>query len=367
MAGPSDDEADRVADRGSATRRGRPRGDARHGNHGPCTEHGRPEARQCPPDDVRDDRYDHDDVYGDDRYDDDVYGDDRHAEDRHGDDRYDHDDAYGEDRHGDDVYGDDRHGEDRHGDDRHGEDRHGEDRHGEDRPAQAEPYDHRDDLGEPDLTRRRFRAGRGGYDPEAAALAARARYAFRQRMVVALVLLAIASGLVAWGLGLPAEWWVHGGVDLCLVGYLVYLRRQVRLEQAIRSRRAARHAGHGAGNGGEQWDPAGDRYVDLDDAVAEHPQRVIRRRRHDGPKPAGGDTGPATALRNPGPARLSVGPARGAVESADEPPALPRLRPSSPPVQPRGTVLLELDAEDPELHKLEARPVAPYRPAGRRQ
>ena len=35
----------------------------------------------------------------------------------------------------------------------------------------------------------RYRAGRGGFDAEAAALTARARYAFRQRVVLALLVL----------------------------------------------------------------------------------------------------------------------------------------------------------------------------------
>jgi hypothetical protein len=294
VAGPTDD-GDRAADRASATPRGRSAGDPREDNREPYAEHGRRDADQG--------RRDAD--HGR-----------RNADQGRRDDGRDY------------------------------------------------PYDHRDDLDEPDLSRRRFRPGRGGYDPEVAALAARARYTFRQRMVFALVLLAIASGLVAWGLGLPAEWWVHGGVDLCLVGYLVYLRRQVRLEQAIRSRRAARLAGHGTGRAGEQWDRGGNRYADPDDAAGTaEPARIrIGRRRGDALRTPGRDiepgaprrdAGPGAARRAPGPGCPGLGPGRNGIESADEPPALPRLRPSPPPVQPRGTVLLELDAEDPELHELE--------------
>ena len=43
----------------------------------------------------------------------------------------------------------------------------------------------------------RYRAGRGGFDAEAAALTARARYAFRQRVVLAMLVLAVATGVVA--------------------------------------------------------------------------------------------------------------------------------------------------------------------------
>ncbi len=86
---------------------------------------------------------------------------------------------------------------------------------------------------------RRYRPGRGGFDPEAAALAARAKYAFRQRVVVVLLLTVVSTAVVA-GFVLPVLWWVHGAVDLTLVAYLVYLRRQVRIEEEIRQRRLAR-------------------------------------------------------------------------------------------------------------------------------
>ena len=56
--------------------------------------------------------------------------------------------------------------------------------------ARDEPMD----VPEP---QRRYRPGRGGYDPHAAALAAKAKYAFRQRIVVAMILAAIASAVVA--------------------------------------------------------------------------------------------------------------------------------------------------------------------------
>ncbi|HZG92908.1 MAG TPA: gephyrin-like molybdotransferase receptor GlpR, partial [Pseudonocardia sp.] len=88
----------------------------------------------------------------------------------------------------------------------------------------------------------RYRRGRGGYDPEAAALAARARYAFRQRVVLALLVSVVATAVVA-GFWAPWVWWLHAVADLALVGYLTYLRRQVRLEESIRQRRAARMAG----------------------------------------------------------------------------------------------------------------------------
>lgn len=86
---------------------------------------------------------------------------------------------------------------------------------------------------------RRYRPGRGGYDPEAAALVARAKYARRQRIVLTMLLLAVTTGLLAAMLW-PVLWWGHAVVDLSLVGYLTYLRRQVRIEEDIRARRLAR-------------------------------------------------------------------------------------------------------------------------------
>ena len=99
-----------------------------------------------------------------------------------------------------------------------------------------------DDYRDYEDTPRPYRPGRGGYDAEAAAATARAKYAFRQRAVLALLVLAVLSALFA-ALVMPIVWWGHGGVDLLLVGYLSYLRRQVRIEADVRERRQARIRG----------------------------------------------------------------------------------------------------------------------------
>ncbi|MEU1984390.1 gephyrin-like molybdotransferase receptor GlpR [Nocardia sp. NPDC019395] len=85
------------------------------------------------------------------------------------------------------------------------------------------------------------RRGRGGYDPEADAIARAARYTFRQRAVVALILGAVLCGGLAVAIS-PLLWWGCGGAALSLIAYLVYLRKQVRIEQEIRRRRSARLA-----------------------------------------------------------------------------------------------------------------------------
>lgn len=83
------------------------------------------------------------------------------------------------------------------------------------------------------------RRGRGGYDPEADAIARAARYTFRQRAVLGLMI----SGLLCGALGIvvsPVLWWGTGLSLVVLVTYLAYLRKQVRMEEEIRRRRSAR-------------------------------------------------------------------------------------------------------------------------------
>jgi hypothetical protein len=165
---------------------------------------------------------------------------------------------------------------------------------------------------EPMLEERRYRPGRGGFDPHAAELAARARYTFRQRVVLALLLTALVTGLLAF-LAVPKLWWAHGCADVLLVSYLGYLRRQVRIEQEIRRRRQ---------------------------------ERAQSRRTRRSVAPAFDDFGEAHEVGE-------------ADEPVTEPPrsALP-----TPPVHP-GTCVIDLDDEDPGLEDLEAEPPTPYRRA----
>jgi hypothetical protein len=85
------------------------------------------------------------------------------------------------------------------------------------------------------------RRGRGGFDPEADAIARAARYRFRQRAVLGLLLASIMSAAVAL-ITSTLAWWVCGVSVAMLVAYLSYLRRQVRMEEEIRRRRMARVA-----------------------------------------------------------------------------------------------------------------------------
>ncbi|MFE3191873.1 gephyrin-like molybdotransferase receptor GlpR [Nocardia sp. NPDC059240] len=83
------------------------------------------------------------------------------------------------------------------------------------------------------------RRGRGGFDAEADAAARAARYTFRQRAVLGLVLSTLI--LAAAGFAIASLLWSLSALSVvALVGYLGYLRRQVRIEADIRRRRAAR-------------------------------------------------------------------------------------------------------------------------------
>lgn len=88
---------------------------------------------------------------------------------------------------------------------------------------------------------RRYRSGRGGYDPELAAQLARQKYAFRQRVVLGLAIGALVTLALAYTMS-GLLWWVHAALDVGTAAYLGYLRRQVRIEDEVRQRRAARLA-----------------------------------------------------------------------------------------------------------------------------
>jgi hypothetical protein len=238
----------------------------------------------------------------------------------------------------------------------------------------------------------RYRPGRGGFDPEAAAVAARARYAFRQRVVLTMLVLALVTGVVA-AVSLPWLWWAHAAVDASLVGYLAYLRRQVRLEEAIRERRAARMAGTRRTAAAEDpdldaWARRGreltcrdgdepytdEQEADLDD-LDDDLDRVdalddvdeadeLHRwddayeddERDDEPLDDEAERVPET--REPTPS------ARRRNDPDPEPePALPRLRPAPPPALPAGTSLVEVDEDDPDLYDLDGPTRVDYRRA----
>ena len=86
------------------------------------------------------------------------------------------------------------------------------------------------------------RRGRGGFDPEADAIARAARYRFRQRTALGLIASALLLGVFALAVD-AMLWWGCALSVVALGAYLAYLRRQVRFEEDIRRRRAARFSG----------------------------------------------------------------------------------------------------------------------------
>ncbi len=177
---------------------------------------------------------------------------------------------------------------------------------------------------------RNYRRGRGGYDPEAAELAASARYASRQRVVLTLLIAALGTGIVA-AVGLPIVWYLHGAIDIALVGYLIYLRRQVRLEDEIRFRRAARLAGT--------------RFAHVSAEPVASPAAAAGPDEQRGEQP---DEPPTDLVPDP-------------AEPAE--PVLPPLPRAELPGRPRGTMVVGPDDEDPALHSLDDQPPPRYRRA----
>jgi hypothetical protein len=204
-----------------------------------------------------------------------------------------------------------------------------------------------------------------------------------------MLIVALVTGVVA-AISVPTVWWLHGVVDVMLVGYLVYLRRQVRLEEAIRERRAARMAGTRRTQSADdpeldEWArrgreairrPAADRHDDEHDEYDDgYDGDGYADERHDGDPD---ETDPGHHADRPDRERpervhgtgepLRTGPGRhaDAAEPLPDPvegePALPRLRPAPPPPLPAGTALVEASEADLELHDL----AGPTRPDYRR-
>ncbi|GAA1841244.1 hypothetical protein GCM10009836_20720 [Pseudonocardia ailaonensis] len=215
-----------------------------------------------------------------------------------------------------------------------------------------------------------FRPGRGGFDAEAAALAARARYGFRQRVVVGLLVLAVVTAGVAL-FASAAFWWVHGLVDLALVGYLAYLRRQVRMEESIRARRAARMAGTRRASAADdpeldEWARKGQEAGAYEADELEYDDEYSDESDADDPEDWTADDGEPERVRGTG-EPIGVLPARRRTvgEAPDDSfePALPRLEPAPPPPLPAGTQLVDVDEDEDELAVGTGRPATAYRRA----
>lgn len=193
---------------------------------------------------------------------------------------------------------------------------------------------------------RRYRPGRGGFDPEAAARAARAKYGRRQRIVLTMLAAAVITAIA--GLVVPAAWWAHGAIDLTLASYLTYLRRQVRIEEDVRHRRLARITDpRDQDEPGDEHeyeyatDEYGDEYrADEFDGDGEFDQDDLDA---DGLDHAEHETAEARREDTDG-------------RSRDR-------RRATEPVPHRNAVVVELDDEDPAFDELDERTWDPYRRA----
>lgn len=83
-------------------------------------------------------------------------------------------------------------------------------------------------------------ARRRRYESRSATIDAR-KFKFRKRMLTVLTLATIASAVAAFTVT-PIAWWVCGSLGAVTLLYLGYLRRQTRIEERLRRRRAQRMA-----------------------------------------------------------------------------------------------------------------------------
>jgi len=79
------------------------------------------------------------------------------------------------------------------------------------------------------------------YESKTGAAVSARKYKFRKRMLTVMGLLVIAAVVAAYTLS-PIMWWVSAVVSAITLFYLGYLRRQTRIEEKLRRRRAQRMA-----------------------------------------------------------------------------------------------------------------------------
>jgi hypothetical protein len=82
-------------------------------------------------------------------------------------------------------------------------------------------------------------ARRRRYESKTAAAVSARKFQFRKRMVMSMGVALLASALLAYFVA-PWAWWLCGAVGVVTVLYLGYLRRQTRIEEQVRRRRAQR-------------------------------------------------------------------------------------------------------------------------------
>jgi hypothetical protein len=139
---------------------------------------------------------------------------------------------------------------------------------------------------------------RGRYESKAAIAAAERKYRFRSRMLSGMALAILFTGIAAFSLS-PSMWWVCAAVGTITALYLAYLRRQTRIEEQLRRRRAHRmmRSRHGVeSTHDEEFDVVPSRLrrpgavvldIDDEDPIFEHLEYASMGRAYDLPRAAG--------------------------------------------------------------------------------
>ena len=83
-------------------------------------------------------------------------------------------------------------------------------------------------------------ARRRRYEARSATIDAR-KYKFRKRMLTVMAVAVVLSAVAAFTVA-PMAWWACGSIGVVTMLYLMYLRRQTRIEQRLRRRRTQRMA-----------------------------------------------------------------------------------------------------------------------------
>ncbi|MDO0975083.1 divisome protein SepX/GlpR [Mycolicibacterium frederiksbergense] len=92
---------------------------------------------------------------------------------------------------------------------------------------------------EPELAESMASARRNRYESKTAQAVSARKYAFRKKVLLTMSVLLVLSAVLAAVLS-PGLWWAVGSVATVTVLYLGYLRRQTRIEEQVRRRRAQR-------------------------------------------------------------------------------------------------------------------------------
>lgn len=152
---------------------------------------------------------------------------------------------------------------------------------------------------EPKLAESMSTARRSRYESKAAVAAAERKYRFRSRMLSGMAVAILVTGVVAFTLASSMWWWFCGLVSATAVLYLAYLRRQTRIEEQLRRRRAQRmmRSRHGVENTqDEEFDVVPSRLrrpgavvldIDDEDPIFEHLEYTRMARDYDLPRAAG--------------------------------------------------------------------------------